>query len=59
LIGEKNMKLEQQLLHSVNGSGKIKLSKEVMDEVGLIPGRRIEIIVEKGLIKISPVNKSF
>jgi hypothetical protein len=53
------MKLEQQLLHSVNGSGKIKLSKEVMDEVGLIPGRRIEIIVEKGLIKISPVNKSF
>lgn len=52
------MKLEQQLLHSINGSGKIKLSKEMMDEVGLVPGRRIEITVEPGLIKISPVKAS-
>ncbi|MDD1749846.1 MAG: hypothetical protein LUO89_08215 [Methanothrix sp.] len=49
------MKLEQQLLHLVNDSGKIKLSREVMDEVGLAPGRRIEIIVEKGLLKIRPL----
>ena len=52
------MKLEQQLLHSINGSGKVKLSKEMMDEVGLVPGRRIEITVEPGLIKISPVKAS-
>lgn len=51
------MKVEQLLLHSVNGSGKIKLSKEIMDAVGLIPGRRIEIVVEGGLIKIRPLNK--
>ncbi len=49
------MKLEQQLLHSVNDSGKIKLSKEIMDKVGLVPGRRIEIIVEKVLLKIRPL----
>ncbi len=53
------MKVEQQLLHSVNGSGKIKLSKEIMNEVGLIPGRRIEIVVESGLIKIRTLNKSY
>jgi len=51
------MKLEQRLLHSVNGSGKIKLSKEVMQEVGLTPGQRIEITVEKGSIKIIPVDR--
>ncbi len=49
------MKLEQQLLHSVNDSGKIKLSKKVMEEAGLVPGGRIEIIVEKGLLKIRPL----
>jgi len=49
------MKLRQQLLHSVNDSGKIKLSREVMDEVGLVPGRQIEIVVEKGLLKIRPL----
>jgi len=50
------MKVEQQLLHSVNDSGKIKLSKKMMDEVGLVPGRRIEIVVENGMIKIRPIN---
>jgi len=49
------MKLEQQLLHSVNDSGKIKLSKKVMDEAGMVPGRRIEIVVEKGLLMIRPI----
>ncbi|MDD1754825.1 MAG: hypothetical protein AB9879_11280 [Methanothrix sp.] len=48
------MKLNQMLLHSVNGSGKIKLSKEAMEEAGLVPGRRIEIIIEKGVITIRP-----
>lgn len=50
------MKVEQQLLHSVNGSGKIKLSRKIMDEVGMVPGRRIEIVVESGMIKIRPIN---
>jgi len=48
------IKVEQQLLHSVNGTGKIKLSKKVMDEVGLVPGRRIDVVVENGMIKIRP-----
>jgi hypothetical protein len=50
------MKLKQQLLHSVNGSGKIKLSREAMAEAGLVPGERIEIVVEKGLLKIRPLS---
>lgn len=50
------MKIEQQLLHSVNGTGKIKLTKKVMDEVGLVPGRKIEITVERGMIMIRPLN---
>jgi hypothetical protein len=50
------MKIEQRLLHSFNGTGKIKLTKEVMDEVGLVPGRRIEIVVERGLLSIRPLN---
>jgi len=50
------MKLNQMLLHSVNGSGKIKLSKEAMEEAGLVPGRRIEITIEKGVITIRPPN---
>jgi antitoxin component of MazEF toxin-antitoxin module len=50
------MKAEQRLLHSVNGTGKIKLSKKMMDEVGLVPGRRIEIVIESGIIKIRPIN---
>ncbi len=49
------MKLEQQLLHSVNDSGEIKLSKEIMDKAGQVPGRRIEIVVEEGLLKIRPL----
>ncbi len=49
------MKREQQLLHSVNDSGKIKLSREIMDEVGLVPGRRVEIVAEKGVLKIRPL----
>ncbi len=49
------MKVEQHLLHSVNGSGKIKLSREVMVEAGLVPGMRVELYVEKNLIKIRPV----
>jgi len=50
------MKIEQRLLHSVNGTGKIKLTKKMMDEVGLAPGRRIEIVVESGSIRIRPLN---
>ena len=50
------MKVEQQPLHSVNGSGKIKLSKKIIDDVGLVPGRRIEIVVESGMIMIRPLN---
>jgi hypothetical protein len=50
------MKLRQQLLHSVNDSGKIKLSREVMEEAGLVPGGRIEIVVEKGLLQIRPLS---
>jgi hypothetical protein len=49
------MKLGQQLLHSVNDSGMIKSSKKVMDDAGLVPGRRIEIIVETGLLKIHSI----
>ena len=54
--GVNAMKIEQRLLHSVNGTGKIKLTKKVMDEVGLVPGRRIEIVVESGSIRIRPLN---
>ena len=43
-----------RLLHSVNGNGKIIISKKMLDEVGLAPGMPIEIVVKKDSITIRP-----
>ncbi len=48
------MVLKRQLLHSVNGSGKIILSEKMLDEAGLSPGMFIEVVIKKGSITIYP-----
>ena len=48
------MVLKKQLLHSVNGSGKIMLSEKMLNEAGLAPGMFIEVVIKKGSITIFP-----
>jgi len=48
------MVLKRQLLHSVNGSGKIMLSEKMLNEAGLAPGMFIEVVIKKGSITIFP-----
>jgi hypothetical protein len=49
------MILRKQLLHSVNGSGKIILSEKMLAEAGFAPGMTVEIVVKKGSITIFPL----
>ena len=48
------MVLKRQLLHSVNGSGKIVFSEKMLNEAGLAPGMFIEVVIKKGSITIFP-----
>ena len=52
------MVFKRQLLHSVSGSGKIILSKKMLDEAGLAPGMFIEVVIKRGSITIFPISKS-
>jgi hypothetical protein len=49
------MIFQGQLLHAVNGDGKIILSQKALDEAGLKPGMCIKIVIENGSITILPL----
>ena len=54
------MVLKKQLLHSVNGSGKIILSEKMLDEAGLSPGMFIEVVIKRlSLIHISEPTRPY